>query len=440
MKQTRKLIAVVLSILFVLGACVPSGTESTQGTTAELTTAEITTEEATDATEGETLSPEEQILEDRRNTVVDYMRSMLTVLWRAEKDVDYQLSTGYPLSIKAGRVYSGLPYTYGCGTTAGFLEGVGAPDAKGIYTIPGDLLNAVSGATYARVGNDCASAVFVAYAQIGASVKAADPEYMYEDYGFIKVGEYETKTYANSKGRPRLDNTIMICMDNGTDVMYEAYAQLKKGDMLTSAPGSGDHVILVTDVNIVYKNDKIDGKKSTITVIDQLRTHQTTGKNYESAELGETVYVIGGGEDHGFTFKNLYDEGYLPYTCRELIDPSPLPTPEVNDSETKHSYDTLLIGKLTSNWAIDTVTLTIKDNEGKVVQEATGRSARGFWSSNAGETQRQFDLQQFITDLPGTVIGTADPDALAAGKYHCTVVCRLMSGQEFVVREFEFTK
>jgi len=440
MKKQVRIIALYIVIILTFSACSPTGTESTKGTTAEITSEETNTGETAESTEGETLSPEEQILEDRRNIVVDYMRDMLTVLWRAEIDVEYQLSTGYPLSIKAGRVYSGLPYTYGCGTTAGFLEGAGAPDAKGIYTIPGDLLNAVSGATYARVGNDCASAVFVAYAQIGASVKAADPEYMYEDYGFIKVGEYETKTYANSKGRPRLDNTIMICMDNGTDVMYEAYSQLKKGDMLTSSPGSGDHVILVTDVNVVYKNEKIDGKKSTITVIDQSRTLQSNGKNYESAELGETVYVIGGGEDHGWTFKMLYDKGYLPYTCRELIDPSPLPVPEVNDSETKYSYDNLLIGKLSSNWAIDTVTLTIKDNAGKVMQKATGRSARGFWNSEAGETQRQFNLQQFITDKPGTVIGTVDTEALAAGNYHCTVVCRLMSGQEITVRDFEFTK
>ena len=270
MRRSTRVILIVLVMILAIGligcnADTAKTTGSVETTDADQTTQEGTVEEST---EGETLSPEEQILEDRRNIVVDYMRDMLTVLWRAETDVEYQLSTGYPLSIKAGRVYSGLPYTYGCGTTAGFLEGAGAPDAKGIYTIPGDLLNAVSGATYARVGNDCASAVFVAYAQIGASVKAADPEYMYEDYGFIKVGEYETKTYANSKGRPRLDNTIMICMDNGTDVMYEAYSQLKKGDMLTSSPGSGDHVILVTDVNVVYKNEKkiIHKRKSNNTI------------------------------------------------------------------------------------------------------------------------------------------------------------------------------
>ncbi|MBQ6876407.1 MAG: hypothetical protein IJN46_09290, partial [Lachnospiraceae bacterium] len=397
MKQTRKLIAVVLSILVIFSACSPAGTESTQdstaeNTTSETTTEEITTEEALESTEGEPLSPEEQILEDRRNTVVDYMRDMLTVLWRAETDVEYQLSTGYPLSIKAGRVYSGLPYTFGCGTTASFLEGAGAPDAKGVYTIPGNLFDALSGSTSdARVGIDCSSAVFVAWAQIGASVIGSAPEYMYEDYGFIKVGEYETKTYLNRAGKPRLDNTVWICMDNGREVMYEAYAKLKKGDMLTSVPGSGNHVIMVTDVNIVYKNEIIDGKKSYITVIDQARTKQSNETRYENAELGETVYVIGTGEDHGLTFDGLYDKGYLPYTCKELIDPSPLPAPEVSDSETKYSYENLLIGKISSNWAIDVVTLTITDNAGKMIQEATGRSVRGSWVSG-GEKQREFDL------------------------------------------------
>ena len=107
-------------IILTFSACAPSGVEYTQDTTAEITTEEVTTEDVPDTTEGESLSTEEQILEDRRNTVVEYMRNMVSVLWRAEKDIDYTSSTGVVMSIKAGRIYSGIPYTYGCGTNESF--------------------------------------------------------------------------------------------------------------------------------------------------------------------------------------------------------------------------------------------------------------------------------------------------------------------------------
>lgn len=411
-------------------------------TSTEQNTDEIMETEATEeSVEEESLSPEEKILEERRNTVVEYMYNMLTVLWRAETDVEYQLGTGYSLSIKAGRIYSGLPYTYGCGTKESFLEYAGEPNEKGVYTISEDLFGAVNGGTSeARVGNDCSSAVFVAWAQIGATVTGSAPEFMYEDYGFVKVGDYETKTRLNNAGRPRLESTVDICcLDNGRDVMYEAYAKLKKGDAVVSVPGTGNHVMMVTDVKIVYGEDgKVDGNRSFIKVIDQLRTKQVNEECYKSEELGETVYIIGYTE-HGITFKMLCDKGYLPYTCKELIDPSPIPEPYVKDTETTYSLDNLFCGIISSNWAIDSVTISITDENGRVIQEATGRSARGSWHRE-GEKQREFDLQQFVNDAPGAILGEINIQLLEAGNYHCAVRCRLMGGQELTVRDFEFTK
>ena len=219
MKQTRKLIAVALSILFVLSACAPSGTESTQETTTEITTEEITTEGATDATEGETLSPEEQILQDRRDIAEAYMRSAVSLLWRASEDIDYQ--TGRDIvSIKAGRLYEGILYTYAAGTMTSFLEYAGEPDEKGIYTISNLSPDAISGSgSEARIGSDCSSTVLVAWSLVSPSVTARHSKTLCEDYGCIKVGNYMANPSTT-------EGSVVIAMENGKTVMAEAYAQM----------------------------------------------------------------------------------------------------------------------------------------------------------------------------------------------------------------------
>ena len=455
--KKRNFEAFLLAIIFSFGLAACSSevlqpsdsaeTIETEGENKADQTDTVTVEESSDeVTVGETeseLSPEEQILAERREKVVSYMQNMVTLLWRAEKDVDYQLASGYDMQIKAGRIYSGLPYTNACGSVESFIEGAGEPDAKGIYTIPGDMYNLVNGTSLeATMGNDCSAAVFLAYAQIGASVTSSAPQCMYDDYGFVKVGEYKIRTFLNDFGNPRLDFTIEICEENGKDVMYEAYAKLQKGDMVTHILKSGNHVAMIAEVQVAYGDDgKIHETKSRVKVIDQTRTNQVNESSYMDDELGENVYRIGK-TAHTWTFKDLYTNGYLPYTCKELIDPSPLPMAVVNDTETEHSLETLFTGTISSNWAIDMVTLTIKDNTDKVVQEVTGRSLRGSWNieGGVGEKQREFDLQRFVTDAPDTFVGAADPAKLPAGDYRCTVTCRLMGGQEFVVRDFKFSK
>ena len=69
------------------------------------------------------LTPEEQtVLQQRRDTAEAAMRAMATVLWQAQEDIEYSLSSGVPyaeaaankrLSVRAGRIYRGMIYSYG---------------------------------------------------------------------------------------------------------------------------------------------------------------------------------------------------------------------------------------------------------------------------------------------------------------------------------------
>lgn len=75
--------------------------------------------------------------------------------------------------------------------------------------------------------------------------------------------------------------------------------------------------------------------------------------------------------------------------------------------------------------------MIITDASGQEVQKATVSTSR--------DSYRNFNMRKFVTDIPETVRGSLDLEALEAGTYHCTLVCRLTTGEEFTVRDFDFT-
>ena len=188
---------------------------------------------------------------------------------------------------------------------------------------------------------------------------------------------------------------------------------------------------MIVSVSVAYNADgTIDGEKSTVTFLDQTRSYLRSEKKHYNSVLGEYVYEIYG-VDKRVTFKTLCQDGYLPITCKELIDPSPVAEPEVTDSVTEHDRSTILSGKISSNWVIDTVTVIIADSAGNEVQKAALNAHRTSpWS---------FDMQKFLKEAPEVMQGSIDLQALTPGAYRCTTVCRLCTGQEITVREFDFT-
>ena len=148
-------------------------------------------------------------------------------------------------------------------------------------------------------------------------------------------------------------------------------------------------------------------------------------------EIDDEVYPIYR-VDYGMSFYYAASEGYIPVTVKELQDASYTPAePTITDTETEFDKDTLLAGTISCNWMYDRITLTITDETGAEVQKATARTGRS--------SMKDFVMERFVTDLPSTMIGSLDLDALTSGNYHCTVVCRLTNGQELTARDFDFT-
>ncbi|MBO5869066.1 MAG: hypothetical protein J6Q54_09170, partial [Oscillospiraceae bacterium] len=383
----------------------------------------------------------QDIISQRRDMAEAHMRSICSMLWRAEEDILYTRSPSTlpedadasGIHIVKGRVYQGMAYSYSGSSMESWMELATGTDENGVITISGlNWLMLSGGNTAARYGTDCSGAVCQSWAQFGTSANVAVTAGMTTKNGYLRIGDYTSSDSRNT-------NTSEVTAANGEQVMYAAYAQAQKADAVVCHhdPAEGDdwgHVMMTVSVDVVYNEDgTINGDESVMVILEQTSSHVRKGIYHYDEELGENVYHFCG-VDLPYTFKELYDQGYLPITCQELVDPVAVDAPTVTDSlsASSYSYKNLLSGSISTNhWSIGSVEMTITDRTGNLVQQARMTCPRN--------ARYKFNMSLFRTEKPSMILGDIAPDALTPGKYHCKVVCRLSTEQEFVVRDFDFT-
>jgi len=377
---------------------------------------------------------EDPILIARRRAVEAYMRKMATLIWRGEQDMRYTTAngidpaeaTGYArLEIKAGRLYRGLPYTHAGGSLTGFCDYFGPAEPSGVLPLRGLPLKPICGtsACTARLSSDCSGTVCLSWAQIGAAVDMVSTKYMVPDRGFYRVGDYASDPADNTDAKMTLER-------NGAQRMFAAYGQLQTGDAVVCRGADSGHVMMAVDPTLVYAADgTIDGANSTLTVLEQTRQYFVEQEHWFDGTLGEEVWAWYG-VDKVYTFDALFKAGYLPVTCRALIDPAPIEDLWVQDSETDFDRCTLCAGLITSNRYLDSAVMTITDQTGETVQQGTLYAIRS--------SIRRIDLSRFRTEDPELIRGRIDPEALRPGKYRCTLTVRTVPGPEIALRDFEF--
>ena len=389
----------------------------------------------------------EEILQARRDLVEQAMRNMCTIRWTPSETIEYSLvnkSQGLEadkisnptdiVTLYKGTIYEGIPYTHGSNTIHAFLEYATAQNENGAFVLSNLETADFSGYGYqepnrcARLGTDCADQVYWAWNNIASSISFEYCANMVPGNGCIPVGDY---THAETM----FSHTYPIAEANGMDVMYESYAKLLKGDALVfiNSKGAG-HAIMNVAVTVVRNEDgTINGKESYAIILEQESGDERTQTDrYVDETTGETVVRLQG-TDRKFTFQVLYQKGYLPVTCKELIDPAPLTPVEVTDSIENPSIDNIFKGTFTSTRRISYVTIDIKDAKGNLVQSCTTHCI--------SREQYTFELIRFISDVEKLVqIGEIDLDALESGTYTVTHTATLATGEEWVVRNFTYEK
>ena len=389
----------------------------------------------------------EQILQARRDLVEQAMRDMCTIRWTPAETIEYSLfnqSKGLEsdkqtnpddiVTLYKGTIYEGIPYTHGSNSIYAFLEYATAESETGTLTLSNLETADFSGYGYqevfrcARLGTDCADQVFWAWNHISDSITFTRCREMTPMYGCIPVGDYVlTETI--------LPYTFPILEANGMDVMYESYAKMLKGDALSFMNSKlGGHTIMNVEVHVVRNEDgTINGQESyAITLEQESGDERTQTDTYVDETTGETIVRLQG-IDRKYTFQYLYQKGYLPFTCKELIDPAPLNPVELKDSIENPTIDHIFKGKVTTNYRISYVTIDITDEKGNVVQSCTTHClAKELYT---------FEMIRFTSDIEKLVqIGSIDLDALESGTYTVTHTARLANGDKIEFRNVTFEK
>ena len=445
----KKLICLLLAavMLMSLAAC---GGETNNGETGE-TGENQGLQEAFEATlpahpeapaEGAT---DEEILAHRRQLVVEQMRYHNSVLWTLEEDTPYRLDwnsmgiekdieAGAPniIYLKAGRIYRGLPYTHGNNSVHAFVDHFSEVDENGVYTLSGvksEHFNGLDGLTptgCARLGTDCADAVFWAWAHISPSISFNLTKYMTGVQGCLPVGGYTcTKAVYD-------EATSVVIEQNGRDVMLECYAQLQPGDgMVFINKSLSGHAVMCVGVNVVRNEDgTINSQESKATILEQQSGHERDQQPIIDEATGLEIYPLDG-IDVEWTFDYMLNRGYLPVTCKELIDPTPLPEPAVIDPLENVNSKNMFSGTISATRPIASVTLSVYNSDGTKIQEATAYTTSSELPA--------FNLTRFISDVEKQVMkGSYDLKSLAAGEYKCVFTATLGDGSEIEFRNVTY--
>lgn len=448
-------------------------------------------------------------LVERRNYAEAYMRAMLTVEWKLEERPETQLATSggktfylhdyadeeawlkaagtthlasddytykvgtYAFPLKAGRTYRGLPFSNGdSGLETFYLLKKSTEDGVNVMDTRFDVVYLYGGHAIARIGNTNETALIYAWNTVSPTSRAQAISQMVPTNGFyfvegVKIPELSEEERNAAASKPIIDDGVMVGAGvadklditydrslsgdtdeivalNGEQGMYAAYANAMKADGLIRSDGTSNAKMIVS-VNVVKnEDDTINGTASTVTVLSQ--THELC-ENQEVDENG--VYLIGE-VDRVMTFRELFENNYVPMTVAELRDGSAsIDGAMVRDAYEYASRRTgayMYSGVINGSRRILWVNTVLVDNKtGKVVYDNVALAERGDVKIPAStETGRYtFDLgklddsHELIVSLGDDVVSNS---ALAAGEYHYTVTARLITGEDVVVRDYVFTK
>ncbi len=374
-------------------------------------------------------------MEARRDIVEKSMRAYTSTLFYYDVDLPHTHEGGNTAySLKGDVIYRGVPYTNGNTSLEGYLTYVSEVDEDGIHYM--DTSRFAQPGWGMMLGGSCADAVYWSWSEISDSITLRWADETTTPRGAVKVGAW---TYHN---RPEYGDTFAIIKDNGDEVMLESYALMLKGDGLVfQIKNSGGHLAMVAENHVARKPDgTIDPAYSYVIY------HDTNGWYHEvdaTTASGDVITAMSACTVDGkMTYSQLLSNGYLPVTCPELIyKDNEIGKAVVTDSEAGNlSAETLLDGILECNYFMDYHTMVITDKDGNVVQKAVRQTHEN--------NLKDFDIYAFkktVHDDKNSYVEHYTDDecinvrALEAGEYHCKLTSHISTGEEIVVRDFDFT-
>lgn len=390
-----------------VAATEPSSENNTEETIAE-TTSNSTPSTPTSVFENRE-KPEDATFEqlfpaptvDKRQATYDYMLKMATIEWtpaedfvtthRPDVDRDYTVN----LSYKAGKKYYGICYGETKSDYDLFLDHV----KDGVFSCDSYYYQDI-------IGNHCSSCMFLAYQQI-----------IPVGYGTLRPSTARTGIFKLAGDLKNPGEGTWYSKDvfalNGENAVYNAYTTLDKGDILFKCiPGSG-HTRFVTKVEVSKTmSGKINPTRSYVYVIENTNTWYDSNEN-------STWWV-----DKKYTFDKLWDTEFMPITLDTYFNDNDKPWDAYiwfTGKNTPEQITSKLVGKVSSNFPINYLSITIEDSNGKVV--------KNLLKNNLSET---FEIDIFRESF------SLKLNELPAGNYKYTLKAGIARGA-CEIESFEFT-
>lgn len=283
-------------------------------------------------------------------------------------------------------------------------------------------------------GNSCSAACFWAWSRVTNEINTYWTNGWVPSRGFVKIGDY----VIYSEDDPKL-----TCRSNGEKIMYESYAQMLRADGLVD-PG---HAVMVIEDPVVVYNDNgtINGYKSYVVVAEQKASFLTESPGDGGVDLyspmnddGVNYRVMGncGGNtvngelyEMKWSFRELYDEGYLPFTVPELAGTGVVEksTVEMKYTESSVTIAELENQKITSNYPISDVNFEVRDKDGELV--FTACFANHLTSPKKMKSRTLVDalIANDIYEDPAYIKNNLTK--YTDGSYTVEILCRLANGE-----------
>lgn len=305
----KRLLLALLAVLmvFAVASCGGDGNKPGEGNSNE-TVAETAGETAEEAQKKEPkrLSEEEKAKffkvveftlpeENFRDVIVDYMRYQASIEWVCGADFGVHEtfnSWGIDLSFKRGQKYTGIPYADTKVSYTQFKDAL----VNGRYTCESDKWKEVFGV-------QCVSSVMNSIQQFDNTVYgfSSDLTPGLKQFKCAIVGEYTIPE--------GVQQTKQIIDANTPAVMGDAYALLKKGDIITRQDLINDnsHIRVIAEDPVIVKNaqGKVNLSRSYVTCVEQTNSFDAT----RTDGVKTTWYL-----DHMYTFDQLRTTDYVPLT------------------------------------------------------------------------------------------------------------------------------
>lgn len=363
---------------------------------------------------------------------------------------------GCQIPFEEGKYYGGIPYM---GNAAGSLyrwleyydADSGVMDWEPfIRTRRKNWKDESTGVVYPDVGsaifgNTCAASCVWAWLRVSNSVTGFWTTTWVPSRGYVKVGEYEL-TKNNNHGSETKD----LCDANGREVMFEAYAQVKRADGLLK---SGHATMSVSDAVVVRDSEgRIDGNASYVLIAEQTSLFLTAtpdkggvplysplgdkGLTYRIQGNFSGNIVNGKVKEMKRSFEYLFKQGYLPFTVPELVGKSLIERTRIGlyDAENEAYKEKVIKASelkgmtIQSNYAISDIHFIIRDENGNELFNSMYA-----FVANDVTSLMTFTMKGALLDNPlyanGGHINVAVWDHAASGKNTLEITARVSTGE-----------